>query len=218
MPVAVSTPVAAEDQATKAALVPNAVAAETFVKDLADTATHTVGQAKVSDEERVRRFREVFTKSFDAPWIGQFVLGRYWRKATPPQREEFLKLFEDISVLTWSMRFKDYANQYLTVTGVRAGSNDETLVDAVISQPQGQGPISLTWRLHRSDQGYRVADLSVEGVSMAITYRSEYSAVIQRAGGQVEGLLKALRSKVSDLTQVVPGSSGIQSAAGTATQ
>ncbi|MBF0562379.1 MAG: ABC transporter substrate-binding protein [Alphaproteobacteria bacterium] len=182
-----------------ATTVPDAQTAAVFVKDLADTAIKSMVESAIPDEERQRRFRELFTRSFDLPAIGQFVLGRYWRKATEQEKAEFTSLFENISVLTWSSRFKDYNGQTLTVDTVHPADNGELVVETSISQPQGQKPVAVSWRLHPAASGFKVVDLTVEDVSMALTYRSEYGTVIQHANGKVEGLLEALRHKLADL-------------------
>ncbi|VBB68940.1 ABC-type transport system involved in resistance to organic solvents, auxiliary component [invertebrate metagenome] len=124
------------------------------------------------------------------------MLGRHWRKTTEVERAQFLKLFEDITVYTWSKRFRDYSDQDLTLIRVRPDEGD-TVVDSKISQPQG-APLLVLWRLRRSDNGIRITDLVVEGVSMAVTYRSEYSAVIRHLGS-ITGLLVALQAKRDEL-------------------
>ena len=56
-------------------------------------------------------------------------------------------------------------------------------------------PIRINWRVRRSENTYRVIDVVVEGVSMSVTQRDEFAAVIRRNGGKIEGLLSALERK-----------------------
>src|SRR5512145_102901 len=91
------------------------VEARAFIQRLADTAMNTVAVKGLTDEERARRFRTLFVDTFDLPEIGKLVLARYWRTATPEQQQEFLRLFEDIQVYTWTRRFRDYSGETLEI-------------------------------------------------------------------------------------------------------
>jgi len=173
--------------------------AAAFVSRLADSAMQTMVGKGVPDSERAARFRALFTTDVDLVEIGRRVLGRYWRIATPEQQQDFLRLFEDIVVLTWSTRFKDYGGdlRHSIVGTVDDGDRGLTVSSRV--ERDRQQPIMLQWRLKRVEGGYRVVDLIVEGSSMAVTYQSEYASVIRAKGDQIDGLLSALRAKVSDL-------------------
>lgn len=170
-----------------------------FVVHLADKAMETMTAKGISDAERNQRFRTLFTSEVDVPEIGRFVLGRHWRAATPEQQQAFLKAFEDIVVLTWATRFKDYAGDLRhVVTNVVPEGERGILVESRVESDKRQ-PINLQWKLKKGEPDLRVTDLVVEGASMAITYRNEYSAVIQAKGGNIDGLLGALNTKIAEL-------------------
>ena len=90
-------------------------------------------------------------------------------------------------------RFAEYGGESLRVTGSRADP-DGVIVSSQIIRPQGL-PIAVDWRLGLSDGHYKIIDVIVDGVSMALTQRSEFAAMIQRNGGQVAGLLAAMRAE-----------------------
>ena len=170
-----------------------------FISQLATKAMETMTAKGISDADRAARFRAQFTSDVDLNDIAKFVLGRYWRGATPEQQQDFLKAFEDIVVLTWSTRFKDYGGDLRhTVTNAVVDAERGVVVESKVDRDRQQ-PIQLQWRLKQVDSGFRVVDLVVEGSSMAITYRSEYAAVIQSNGGKVDGLLAAMRTKIAEL-------------------
>lgn len=183
--------------------------ARAFIQKLADTAMNTVAVKGLSDDERTRRFRDLFVDAFDLPEIGKLVLGRYWRIATPAQQQEFLKLFEDIQVYTWTKRFKDYSGETLEITAAAPEGETDMLLDSRIKR-QRLEPIHVNWRLRKQPNGFRILDIKVEGASMALTHRSEYSSVIQASGGQVEGLLALMRAKVVQLHAESSASSAIR--------
>ncbi len=172
--------------------------ARTFVQKLADTAMTTVAAKDQSDELRAQKFRELFVETFDLPEIGKLVLGRHWRGATPDQQSAFLKAFEDVQVYTWSKRFKDYSGETLEITKTTQENDGDWQVDSLIRR-KTQEPIHVSWRVHPSSGGIKVLDIKVEGASMALTYRSEYSSVLQSNGGKVDALTGAMRAKAEQM-------------------
>ncbi|CAA7619357.1 phospholipid-binding protein MlaC [Magnetospirillum sp. UT-4] len=174
--------------------------ARAFIQKLADTAMTTVAVKGLSDEERSKRFRALFVDTFDLPEIGKLVLARHWRAATPEQQTEFLKLFEDIQVYTWTRRFKDYGGETLEILAVAPEGETDMIVDSRIKREKLE-PVNVSWRLrNKGAEGFRVLDIKVEGASMAFTHRSEYTSVIQSAGGKVDGLLDAMRKKAAQMS------------------
>jgi len=178
--------------------------AKTFIGNLANRAIASMTTKGLTDSERTQNFRKLFIGSVDLPVIGKFVLGRHWRAATPEQQQEFLGLFEDMLVLTWSARFKDAADTVtFQVTDAKSDVDQGIVVESRILREK-QEPVSVLWRLRANDGSFRVIDLIVEGTSMLFEYREEYASVINQNGGKVEGLLVAMRKKVAQLQQQHP--------------
>ena len=173
--------------------------AQKFIQDLAQQAISTVAERQISDNERRERFRRLFVSAFDLPYISQFVLARYWRSATPEQQQEFVKLFEEMQVLNWAQRFKDYHGESLQATSSAKDGDRGFAVDSQLVRPSG-GPMPVQWKVRSGDDGkLRVSDIIVEGVSMSITQRSDYNSLLQGAGGNFDALLKALHTKVDQM-------------------
>ncbi len=51
--------------------------------------------------------------------------------------------------------------------------------------------------MRRAADGWKIIDVVVEGISMAVTRRSEFSSVTGSHGGRIEGLLEVLRNKTT---------------------
>jgi phospholipid transport system substrate-binding protein len=170
-----------------------------FVEVLAQRAIATVTDKQLSQIERDERFRRLFVASFDVPEIGRFVLSRYWRNASSEQQQEFVALFEDIVILTWNKRFQGYSGERLEALGASRDGDRGWVVDSRIVKVQGP-PIAVQWHLRQGGDGsFRVVDVIVEGVSMAITLRSDYTGALQANGGRVDSLLSTLRAKLEQL-------------------
>ena len=168
--------------------------AKSFIQDLAQQAITTVANRNLSDKDRTDNCRRLFVASFDLPQISQFVLGRYWKNATPEQQQDFIKQFQELQVLNWTQRFKDYKGENLAVTSATKDERGFT-VDSQLNHPPAQ-PLPVQWKIHQGDDGkLLVTDIVVEGVSMAITQRSDYGAMLQGNGGKIDALVNALRTR-----------------------
>ncbi len=170
--------------------------ARAFIQDLAQNAITTVGAKDLSDGDRKERFRRLFVSAFDLPEIGKFVLSRYWQGATAAQQAEFLKTFEDLQVLAWSQKFKSYNGEKLETVGAKMMGEGVWLVDSQIIRPQGP-PNPVQWRVQRAaDGGMHVIDIATKGISMGLTYRQDYTAILQSNGQNFDALLSSMHARV----------------------
>ncbi len=177
-------------------LAADAEDAGAFLASLTDRAFAQLSDESLPMPERRQRFRVLFREHFDVPAIGRFVLGRYWRKAKPPVREDFLGVFEEIMVQNFAPKFADYAKTRFEVGRVRPlREQGQYLVASRIVPTEGE-PFQLDWRIRDKDGRLKILDVLGEGVSMAITLRSEYASVIKDSGGRVEGLVEKLRARI----------------------
>jgi phospholipid transport system substrate-binding protein len=165
------------------------------INELGNRALEVLGK-NATPAQRVARFHALFREDFDVPGIARFVLGRYWKTATPEQQEEFVKLFEDYIALVYSNQLAAYSGETLRVTGSRT-SAEEAVVASEIIRPTGAPPVKVDWHLTDRNGVYKISDVTVDGISMAVTQRSEFASVIQRNGGQVANLIAQLREKTA---------------------
>ncbi len=175
--------------------IPAAAAADptALVSSLGNRALEVLGK-DATQSQRVARFRELLREDFDVPGIARFVLGRYWNIATEEQRAEFVKLFEEYIAVAYATRLAEYSGEKFKVTGSRPDA-DGALVSSQILRPAGAAPVKVDWRLTERTGSYKISDVSVDGISMAVTQRSEFASVIQHNGGQVQSLIAMLRQR-----------------------
>jgi phospholipid transport system substrate-binding protein len=133
------------------------------------------------------------------PSIGQFVAGRAWTKATEPQKLAYLKVFEEVTILTWALRFEQYSGEKLSIERVREDGK-AVMLESLIVRP-GKDSIRVDWRIEKGKNGYKILDIVAEGTSLAIAQRADYTAVIQQSNGEFDGLIRALRDKQKKLRQ-----------------
>jgi phospholipid transport system substrate-binding protein len=183
--------VATLSAAPRAIAAPDALA---FINEIGVQAIQVLGPT-ATPAQRLVRFRELLRDDFDVPGIGQFVLGRYWRTATPQQQQEFLRLFLEYVARAYSARLSEYAGEPFHAVSARP-NGDQTVVISEIIQPNGKR-VQVDWYLIDRAGALKVSDVYVSGVSMKVTQRDEFASVIQQGGGQIEFLLGKLRQKIA---------------------
>jgi len=167
--------------------------ADDFIRTVGREAIDSLTGKEVTEEQRQERFRAILNRTFEVPLIARFTLGRYWRTATAAQRKEYLALFEDFIVQAYAVRFRDYSGESFNVVNAREINDTDTAVKSELSLKDGR-KIVVFWRVRGKDK-FKIVDVIVEGVSMVITQRDEFSAIINQNGGTIDGLLSALRKK-----------------------
>lgn len=166
--------------------------AENFINNMAKRGLDFLGDASMPHDQKKESFRKLLQDSFDLETIGRFVLGRYWKTATAQQRTEYQQLFRKMVADVYATRFGDYDGQKFETRGHRGDGEKDTIVTSYIVPSNGP-EIQIDWRVRYKNGGYKVVDVIVEGVSMSVTQRSDFSAVIQRGGGDMQVLLAHLR-------------------------
>jgi phospholipid transport system substrate-binding protein len=165
-----------------------------FVRSVGQQALNSLTSKELTDDQRRDRFRVILNQSFGLPLIARYTLGRYWRKASAEQRKEYTGLFEEYIVRTYTALFRNYNGQTLSVGKVTEINKSDVAVKSELAQNDGE-KIVVYWRV-RGKSDLKIIDVNVEGVSLVITQRDEFSSIIKRNGGTVEGLLTALRKKM----------------------
>lgn len=177
------------------------LAAETdpgrFIETFGNEALDVVKSPQLTKEQRRNKFRALFAEGFDLPTIGKFVLGRYWRRATPTQRNEYLEVFREFIVDTYAARFDTYAGKTFEVLQVVPLDHRDNIVNTHIFASDGT-PFRVDYRVRKGHNGLKVVDVLVEGISLLNTHRSEIASVVNRDG--IDGLITRLRKQTDQKT------------------
>jgi phospholipid transport system substrate-binding protein len=143
-------------------------------------------------KERDKLIRAAAEKIFDREEMSRRTLAQHWRKRTPEEKEEFMELFEDLLEKTYIDRVEGYSGEKVTYDGERV-QGDYALVKVDIMTKQG-AKIPVIYRMKKTEKGWLVYDLSIEGVSLVNNYRSQFNSII--VSSSFKELLKKLRAKV----------------------
>jgi phospholipid transport system substrate-binding protein len=144
--------------------------------------------------QREAGIRKVLESAFDLNYMGQQALGKYWAGATPEQQARYLKAAVGAEAHAYAERFGQYGGQTLVLGKATTRPNGVTVVDSRLNQTSGQ-PIKIEWEVRDIGGAPRITDVKIEGISMVITRRTDFTSYIQNNGGKVEALIQELEAR-----------------------
>ncbi len=169
-------------------------AAREFVGNLAERATAILGSSAPRAERR-DQLRALLHEGFDVPFVARTVLGAPYRDLSDAQRDAYVAAFERWVVASYADRLDDYTGQRLVIIGAEAQGTQDA---RVTTRVEGLSPPPrIDWRIRDRPTGLSIIDIEVEGVSMAISQRSEFASVVQRRG--IDGLIAMLEERSGPL-------------------
>lgn len=177
--------------------------ASKFVQALGGRAVTLLSRYGDGDARQLHvKLQNLIHEGFDLDMISRFALGTAWQTATPTQRQEYQTLFAAWTAESYANRLGADKGGSLTVLGARAGSEQpgsdpaDAFVRTRINRANGTS-IDADLRVRTTAGGMKIIDVTMGGVSMDVTQRDEFAAVIQREG--LGGLIRELKTHVSGL-------------------
>ncbi|HEY5598210.1 MAG TPA: ABC transporter substrate-binding protein [Kiloniellales bacterium] len=166
-----------------------------FVEALGSQAVTLLAAAKSEKPAKKQdALRNLVRESFNLDLTSQFVLGKFWNQATPQQRTEFKDLFTEYLLTNYVRHLGTFKAETLTIVGSHTVGDQDALVETSIES--ADGTTNPVWRVRAGEDGkYKIIDVSVDGVSLALTQRREFASVVNRRG--LDGLLDLLREKLA---------------------
>jgi len=172
--------------------------AAAFIQATGEKLVAAINDTRSDVATRRNRVAAVLRQAVDTEGVGRFILGRWWRQATPAEQAEYLRLFDETLTRNLSARFGDYQGVRFSVGRLQQRTEDDVLVNTVIERPNSAA-YALDWRVSEVGGQPKIVDLIAEGTSLRLTQRSEYSAVIQRNGNSIAALLAAMQGQIAQL-------------------
>ena len=178
-----------------------------FIQDLGNSAIGVIADKSLTQEQKETKYKDILRNAFDMKTIGHFVAGRAWDAASPEQRQEYMRLFEQLVVKIYGDRLNFYSGESFHVKSVRPENDKDTIVSSEVDHPGGAKPTMVDWRVRQNGDRLAIIDVIVAGVSQSVTQRQEYASIIQRDGGKLDQLLVVMRQRVQQQGSLVPSNS-----------
>jgi phospholipid transport system substrate-binding protein len=127
----------------------------------------------------------------------QLAVGRHWREASPEQQKLLVGEFRTLLVQTYAATFTAYRDQAIEYRPLRLQPDEtDVVVKSLVNQPGGK-PVTVDYKMQKSDDGWKVYDVVVGDLSLVQSYRGSFNTEVQKGG--IDGLVKALTEKNKQL-------------------
>ena len=169
-----------------------------FIEDLGKRVIKEVANPKIDTKQRENNFRKLYLDAFDDQYISKFVLGRHWKKIDNKTKEDFVKSFNDYLVMVYAPKFKGWTGTFKAISSAELKENLFLVEMNLISKSGDVPQIKLDWRMYiNSKKKFKILDVNIDGVSMLVTQRAEFSSVIKNDPKGVIGLLEKMKKKTN---------------------
>jgi phospholipid transport system substrate-binding protein len=140
--------------------------------------------------------------NFDFNRMTQLAVGKHWPRATAKQKQSLVTEFRNLLVRTYSSSLTQFTNQTVEFKPMTIKPDDaDVTVRSEIRQPGGQ-PIPIDYRMYKTDFGWKVYDVSIDGVSLVTNYRASFASTIRQNG--IDGLIKTLAAQSARTAKPAP--------------
>lgn len=144
-------------------------------------------------EEKQTRIEKVFADKVDINFVAKFVLGKHWREATPAQQKDYIAAYQPFILKNYAGKLAKYSGQTYELKSARV-DDDASVVPMIIHDTDGKD-VEVDYRLRSVGNSFKIVDITVEGVSLLTTQRSEFNGIVERKG--IDGLIEALKAQVA---------------------
>jgi len=194
----IGAPVLAQSAASAPDALAKTVTDEVVAILRADKDAYTGNPAKV-----IELIETKVLPHFNFVRMTQLAVGKNWRRASAQQRDALVEQFRTLLVRTYATAFTAYRDQTIQYRPLRMRPEDDDVVVRSQIMRHGGPPVAVDYNMEKAKNGWKVYDVTIEGVSLVQNYRSTFNNEVQRAG--IDGLISALDNKNRQLAQKTQG-------------
>jgi len=141
--------------------------------------------------ERRDKLKEVIYQRFDFTEMARRSLGSEWRRRSPEEQREFVKLFTGLLERAYLDNIESYNGEKFRFLKEQE-DNNQAQVDTKIVGNKGQ-EFSVNYRLHNRNGDWKVYDVVIEDISLINNYRSQFNRML--ATSSYEELVNRMKGK-----------------------
>ena len=175
---------------------------EDFVQRNIDKGYSILRNKSLADKERHAEFHAFMLSISDMRRIGMFALGQYANRLSQAETYTYISTFTDYAIPLYEEWLSKYNDRILKITGTVQRAPDDFVVraDAVSTTNQAAQPFKVTLRIRKgADGNFILTDMTAEGISLALTLRSDFTAFLQQHGGRVSDLVDRLKGQTETI-------------------
>ena len=165
---------------------------DVFVQSTVNRASQILSK-NISKEEKINQLKSIAKETVDIKGIGFYSLGSARKNLNDSQKIEYLKLFEDYFLKSFSSRLAEYTNPEIEVNDKKVLNENYTIVNSLLVETSERPEVKIDWRVYTKDpENPLIRDLIIEGLSLARTQKEEFSSILNSNDGDINVLFKTL--------------------------
>lgn len=145
---------------------------------------------------RYEKLDPVIREKFDTPFICRVILSRYWGELSDKQQQQFIQLFNRLSISTYASRFDSYSGESFKTLGTEELKKGRLLVRTELVKDNDK-PVKFEYLAHQKDGNWYIISVIADGVNDLSLKRAEYATIINDRG--FDGLLSEIEKKIVEL-------------------
>ena len=168
-----------------------------FVQETVDNASEALNK-RLSKEEKIEKLKIIAENAVDIQGIGYFSLGSHRKIITEKKKEEYLIIFKQYFLKSFSSRLAQYTDPKIRVDSQKKLNEKYTMVSSVLLATAKRPEVKINWRVvTKNPDNPLIIDVIIEGVSLAKVQREEFNSIIQNNDNNIDALLNNLKEFVN---------------------
>ena len=166
--------------------------ADVFVQSTVNRASQILSE-NISKEQKINQLKSIAKETVDIRGVGFYSLGSARKNLNDSQKIQYIKLFEDYFLKSFSSRLAEYTNPEIEVKAKKILNKNYTIVNSVLVGTSERPEVRIDWRVYTKDpENPLIRDLIIEGLSLARTQKEEFSSILNSNDGDINSLFKTL--------------------------
>ena len=168
-----------------------------FVQSTVNRASKVLSE-NISKESKINKLKEIAIETVDINGIGFYTLGSARKNLNDDQKKEYLQLFKEYFLKSFSSRLAEYTDPKIVVTGSEKKNEKYTIVNSRLLATNERPEVKIDWRIYTKNPSEPlIRDLIIEGLSLARTQKEEFNSIIQSNNGDITKLFENLKNFIS---------------------
>ena len=167
---------------------------DVFVQSTVNRASQILSK-NISKEEKIYHLKSIAKETVDIKGVGFYSLGSARKNLNDSQKIEYLKLFEDYFLKSFSSRLAEYTNPEIEVNSKEVLNKNYTIVNSLLIATSNRPEVKIDWRIYtKNPDNPLIRDLIIEGLSLARTQKEEFASILNSNDGDINALFKTLEN------------------------
>ena len=165
---------------------------DVFVQSTVNRASEILAK-NISQDEKISKLKLIAKETVDIQGVGFYSLGSARKNLNEEEKIQYLRLFEEYFLKSFSSRLSEYTNPEIDVLSKKVLSENYTIVNSVLKGTSERPEVKIDWRIYtKNKDNPLIRDLIIEGLSLARTQKEEFASILNSNDGNIDALFKTL--------------------------